>query len=145
MNTFSSFCMAACLFMIFIGLASGVVSSLNIGGPPVFPDSPDINTTEAQKPFNLNLTETIWIAGMTIGSLATVALFGAFRQTNVAAIAIFSTVFWTSWGSILVIFHTGGFLDFAAGLAIIGMLTFGMSIMFIGAVVGMLAGNPWMK
>lgn len=137
MNTFNSFCIAACIFMIFIGMASVVVNSLD-----VFPSSPDINTDDAQGKFN---TGYIQIAAFG-ASIALAIVFSALsRSTNIIGIWIFGAVFWASWLSVNSMFYTGGFLNNTTGIALVAMLWLGMIVMFIGAVTGMMHGSIWMK
>ena len=139
MNTFNSFCIAACVFMIFVGMATVVVTSLG-----VFPSTTSIDTSESQSKYDVT-SITVWSSGITIGSILTAGISLLTRSTNLMGICIFGTIFWTSWLSLIPIFNTGGFLNNTTGVALIAMITFGMTIMFIGAVIGMLTGRTEMK
>lgn len=140
MNTFSGFCISACLFMIFLGMASVVVNGLDI-----FPPSSAVDTTDAQGYFNDEdkLNDAIWIAGGILGAaLVIVAL--AKGMTNLIGLIIFSTMFWASWLSINRQFLSNFFLDSTghvqpAAAGLIAMLWLGMSVMFVGASIGLLS------
>lgn len=132
MNTFSGFCIAACMFLIFVGMATGVVNTLG-----VFPSSPTIDTNTAQGTYNVGTY--IWIGGTTATILLAIAIAITTKSTNLIALTAFGGVFWTSWGSIQSIFYTGGFLSNTTGIAIVLMLWFGMTVMFIGAIIGILS------
>ena len=143
MNTFSAFCMAACVFMIFVGMASIMVNSIG-----AFPGEsvPNIDTTTSQSKFAVdytNILSSVAIYGVAI--VAAIAAAFLTRTTNLAGIWIFDAIFWSGWLSMIPIFDAGGFLLNVTGGIIISMLTVGMDIMFIGAVVGMLTGSHQMK
>jgi hypothetical protein len=140
MNTFNGFCIAACMFMVFVGMASTVVSTLG-----VFPSTLDINTDDAQSKFDVQYNNILsaGVYGATI--LGAIALAFLTRTTNLIGMWIFSGVFWAGWLSVNGLFYTGGFLNNATGIAIVAMLWFGMTIMFIGAVTGILSGSTVMR
>jgi hypothetical protein len=147
MNTFNSFCISACMFMIFLGMASIVVGNLGISS-----SSPVINTTEAQKNFlKDNANTIIWVAGGTLATIASIASYFFTRSTVIMGVTIFAGIFWTSWIAINKTFLSNFFIDSTthaiqpAAAGIIGMLWLGMAVMFIGAVQGMLTGSIWMK
>lgn len=126
--------------MIFVGMSSLVVHSLG-----VFPDSPIIDTSDAQGNFTTtSIQSNIFMAGTAITVvLTTFSLLT--RQTVFVGLTLFGGIFWTSWTSINGLFYTGGFMRNETGILIIAMLWLGMAAMFIGAIIGMLSGNPWMK
>jgi hypothetical protein len=140
MNTFSGFCIAACIFLIFIGMGTGVVSTLDQGSFHVFSASPDINTSEAQKPTQTNYFDLYNVLIAYGAAIAITSILSYLTGTsNLIVVWIFGGVFWASWGSLLPVFYTGGFMNTSTGLAIVGMLTFGMTVMFIGAIIGLLS------
>lgn len=123
--------MGACIFMIFVGMASTVVNTIG-----AFPSSPTMDTSTAQGSYDVNTY--IWIGG-TIVTLTSVVILLISKATNLIGLVVFAGTFWTSWASILPIFDNFGFSDNVTGAAIILMLTFGMTVMFIGAIIGILA------
>lgn len=137
MSTFTGFCIAACMFMIFVGMSSAVVNTLG-----VFPDSFSVNTGVAQSKFNTGYITVFAYVGAIAGAIL---LSLVSRTTNVIGIWLFGAVFWSSWLSVNTIFYTGGFLNNPTGIAIVAMLWFGMVVMFLGAIVGLLSGNPQME
>jgi hypothetical protein len=132
MNTYSGLCMGACIFMIFFGLASSVVNSIG-----AFPSSPTIDTTAAQGSYDVGTY--IWIGGSVSTLLLAIAIGITTKSTNLIALTAFGGTFWTSWLAVLPIFNNFGFSANATGSILIFMLTLGMSVMFIGAVIGILS------
>jgi hypothetical protein len=142
MNTFSGLCIGACIFIIFIGMAAGVVNSIG-----AFPGAvtPTADTTDAQQTGNFSSYSNIYSLLTTyggaigLGVIASIITLLITGSTSLIGIWMFAAVFWSSWLSIQNIFYTGGFLNNETGILIVLMLWFGMSMMFIGAVVGMLS------
>ena len=140
MNTFSGFCIAACIFIIFVGLATAVVGSLNqSGSSDVFPNTPNIDVTDASSSSTYNVSTYIWVGGSVATLLLAIAVAITSKSTNLIALTVFGGTFWTSWGSMAPVFDTFGFTSNNTGFLIIGMLTLGMTMMFIGAVIGILS------
>ena len=150
MNTFSGFCIGACVFMIFIGMSFGFISA--IGAFPTSQTAPfDTGGTDLGIVSNLtsNITGTtghlsfgeIWgiaTGAITVGAIILSILTGT---TNMIGIWLFGSFFWSSWASLVGILYMFDFLSSGAGLILVTMITVGMSIMFVGAIIGMLAGT----
>lgn len=154
MNTFSALCIAACVFMIFVGFSFGFVDAMGVF--PVEQASPfdaTDDSLEIVENLSQNITgtegrmswSTMW--GIVTGAM----LIGAIgislitHTTNLIGVYIFGTFFWSSWINVVGILDTFDFLASAAGLVLLTMITVGMSIMFIGAIVGMLSGAHAMR
>jgi hypothetical protein len=152
MNTYTSFCIAGCLFMIFVSMAIGFV---NLSGafPTTLSTNPNTgnitnmtNGGYVGSPSKLDMG-TIWLVGMGSSIGAALAIGILMKSTNMLAVSLFGGVFWSSWLNILGVVYVGGF-DFMSSpgyIALIGMLTVGMTFMFIGAIIGMLSGSIWMR
>lgn len=154
MNTFNSFCIGACLFICLVGMAGSFVGALG-----VLPSTWDIGLQgdDTGGVFS-NLTENItstsggamnfdsfWLIA-TGGIAVTGIILGILMQsTNMIAVWIFGTVFWSGWIKVNSIFYAGGFLDNTAGIALVSILWFGMMIMFIGAIIGMLGQSGGLR
>ena len=142
-TTFSGFCIAACVFIIFFdfGLAfvsttgafeTGVVTPINVTGN---------STVDFGRFFSSGFTN-IWLGllGLSLGSLAICAI--ASVSPNIIAVILFGEFFWTGWLNVISVLNTGGFFGSSTGIVLMSMLSVGMMIMFVGAVIGMLSGNP---
>lgn len=155
MNTFTSFCIAACMFMCFVGMASAFIGVLGVF-PTTISMTPSGNsssgifsnltgnvTSSAGESINF---DSIWLIA-TGGIAATGAfIFGILtKSTNMVAVWLFGTVFWSAWGHLAVIISGVGILDSEAGIILISIITVGMTIIFVGAVIGMLSGSIWMR
>lgn len=154
MNTFSSLCIGACVFMIFIGMSMGFIGAIN-----AFPTSmtSPIDTSSGDMDILENLTGNItgttgtltfgemWgiaTGAITVGAIVLSILTGT---TNMIGIWLFGSFFWSSWVSLIGILYMFAFLTTGAGLILVTMITVGMSIMFVGAVIGMLSGTHSMR
>ena len=154
MNTFNSLCIGACVFMIFLGFSFGFIDAM--GAFPSGPTSP-FNANENQLDIVKNLTSNVsgttgqmsWgeMWGITTGALTGLVIVGAILTgtTNMIGVYLFGTFFWASWASLIGILYTFDFLSSGAGLILVTMITVGMSIMFVGAVIGMLSGAQTMR
>lgn len=128
--------------MIFVGMASAVVSSIG-----AFPGAttPPMDTTDAQQKGDFSAYSNIYSLLITyggaigLGIVASVITLLITGSTSLIGIWMFSAVFWSSWLSVQNIFYTGGYLNNETGILIVIMLWAGMSLMFIGAIVGMLS------
>lgn len=79
---------------------------------------------------------------ITVGAIVLSILTGT---TNMIGIWLFGSFFWSSWVSLIGILYMFAFLTTGAGLILVTMITVGMSIMFVGAVIGMLSGTHSMR
>jgi hypothetical protein len=153
MNTFNSFCIGACIFMIFLGFSFGFIDAM--GSFPTSQTSPFGTDSSLDIVENLssNITGSsgkmswgqMWGIGtgaLTIGVIGIAILTGT---TNMIGVYLFGTFFWSSWASLVGILYTFSFLSSGAGLILLTMITVGMSIMFVGAIIGMLSGSVSMR
>ena len=89
--------------------------------------------------------DTMWFVGLGIGSGAVIFASILTGTTNLLGVYLFGTFFWASWVKLVQLFWTFDALKTGAGLILVTMITVGMSIMFIGAVIGMLSGSVSMR
>jgi hypothetical protein len=80
-----------------------------------------------------------------ITALGAIGIAYLTRTTNMIGVYLFGTFFWSSWLNVIRILNDTSFLSFPGGLALIGMISVGMTFMFIGAVIGLLSGSIWMR
>lgn len=140
--------------MIFIGMSMGFIGAIN-----AFPTSmtSPIDTSSGDMDILENLTGNItgttgtltfgemWgiaTGAITVGAIVLSILTGT---TNMIGIWLFGSFFWSSWVSLIGILYMFAFLTTGAGLILVTMITVGMSIMFVGAVIGMLSGTHSMR
>ena len=154
--------------MIFIGMSFSFIDAISPGtyeghSFESFPQghTSDINATEDPQNITTGLTANItgeqinqygnlnmgmiWAiatGGMTVGAIVLSILTGT---TNMIGAWIFGSFFWSSWLSLINILYNFDFLDSTAGLILLGMISVGMTIMFVGAMVGMLSGAHSMR
>jgi hypothetical protein len=153
MNTYTSFCIAGCIFFIFISMSMGFI---DMSG--AFPSSGTTNIQIGNTTGSVsNMTGTvvgeaghisigeIWAVGTGLAIVGVVAGAILTKSTNMIGVYLFGTIFWSCWLNVCGIMTMNGFLNFSAGLALIGMITIGMTFMFIGAIIGMLSGSIWMR
>jgi len=153
MNTFNSFCIGACIFMIFLGFSFGFIDAMN-----AFPTSKTSpfgtdNSLNIVQNLSSNITGTtgglswgqIWGIGTGAIALGVIGMAILTRTTNMIGVYLFGTFFWSSWASLVGILYTFSFLTSGAGLILVTMITVGMSVMFIGAIIGMLSGSFSMR
>jgi len=154
MNTFNSFCIGACVFMIFVGMSFGFITAIG-----AFPTSytGSVNATGTDLTILENLTGNVtgqeghlsWGAmwGIATGGAIAVSVVFAIltHSTNMIGVWLFGTFFWSSYASIIGMLFTFDFLSSGAGLILATMITIGMTIMFVGAVIGMLSGSHYMR
>lgn len=154
MNTFSSLCIGACVFMIFIGFSFGFVDAM--GAFPTGKTSP-FNASDGTTNIITNLTSNVtgqpgtiswsgvWAAATGL-SLLGAGIFSVLTgTTNLLGVYLFGTFFWSSWASLVGILYQFDFLTSSAGIILLTMITVGMGIMFVGAVIGMLSGSQSMR
>jgi hypothetical protein len=154
MNTFNSICIAGCIFMTFISMSIGFINLSGAFGVTT-PTTISVNGNATQTVENLsqNITGTagkmdwnsLWLIATGITALGVIGLAFMTGTTNMIGVYLFGTFFWSSWLNVVNIMRLGGFLDFSAGVALITMITVGMTFMFIGAVIGMLSGAQAMR
>jgi hypothetical protein len=141
-NTFTSFCIMACVFMMFITLGISFVGTItDATGNPVFHTTVSTGDT----PSEFSGLSWDWIFAIIGGSGVAIAFSYLTKTTNYLGVYIFGIVFWVGWGKLASILTSVGYLDSASAVALIGMITIGMGVMFIGAVIGMLSGSIWMR
>jgi len=158
MNTFTSFCIGACIFMCFVGMAGTLVNvigcfpaTVNTGenlhgtGGSIFNNLTQNISSTSDDPFHF---DNLWLIGTGIaagGSIA-VAMSILTGTTTFIGIWLFGSVFWSGWINLLTILNTNSYMTGnAAGVIILGMLTLGMMVMFVGAIIGMFGGSQGMK
>ena len=154
MNTFNSICIAGCIFMTFISMSIGFIDLSGAFGTTT-PGTLNINGDSMGTVENLsqNITGTagnmnwgsVWLLATGITALGVIGLALLTGTTNMIGVYLFGTFFWSSWINVVNIIRLGGLLDFPAGVALITMITVGMTFMFIGAVIGMLSGAQAMR
>lgn len=159
MNTFTSFCIGACIFMCFVGMAGTLVnvigsfpSSVDTGaaihgdgtGGSIFSNLSSNITSATNDPFPF---DNMWLigTGVAVGGAAAIGLSILTGTTTFIGIWLFGSVFWSGWLNLVGVITTGGYFNNAAGAVIIGMLSIGMMIMFVGAIIGMFGGSQGMK
>ena len=149
MNTFNSFCIAACIFMIFISMSIGFINlsgafPTNMATNPNTKNITNMTNAVAGEPMKFDMG-TIWLVG-TGASIGIAVVVGILmKSTNLLGVFLFGSIFWSSWLNIIGVAYTGGFLSNQGGVALLGMITVGMTFMFIGAIIGMLSGSIWMR
>ena len=155
MNTFTSFCIGACIFMIFVGMSIGFIGAM--GAFPTIMTNPfnGENGTKIVENLSGNITGTsgtidfasVW--GISTGALigGAVSLSILTKTTNMIAVWLFGSFFWSSWASILMMINSFAhdFFGSSAGLILVAMISVGMIFMFIGAIIGLLSGSIWMR
>lgn len=138
--------------MIFIGLSFGFIGA--IGAFPSTMTSP-IDTSDTSLDILENLTQNVTgaetmerLSFSDMWLIATGAMIGGgiilsilTGTTNMIGIWLFGSLFWSAWSSLIIMLNTFDFLVSGAGAILVTMITVGMSIMFYGAVVGMLSGT----
>jgi hypothetical protein len=87
----------------------------------------------------------MWLMATGITALGAIGIAYLTRTTNMIGVYLFGTFFWSSWLNVIRILNDTSFLSFPGGLALIGMISVGMTFMFIGAVIGLLSGSIWMR
>ena len=154
MNTFNSLCIGACIFMIFLGFSFSFIGAM--GAFPASMTGP-FDETDSSLDIVENLSSNItgsggslnmgqmWLIGTGATALAVVGLAILTGTTNMIGVYLFGTFFWASWVQLIGILYTFDFLSSGAGLILVTMITVGMTIMFIGAVIGMLSGSVSMR
>ena len=137
MNTFYSFCVSACIFVIFI---TGAISFVNALG--VFPVEIEVNDTPT-----MDVKAQFWDvlfqplgAGILIGLTGALAIAVLTQSLSIVGIYLFSVTFWTTWGQMLYILSLGNFLV-GAMATFMGLITVGMGFIFGAAVIGMMSGS----
>jgi len=143
------------MFFIFVAMSPGLV-----GASGMFPmgslEYKNIFSGSSDSDFsNLtgNVTGTsghlsfgeIWMIGTGMLTGASLIFSILTKTTNMLAVWIFGSVFWSSWLSINGLLALNGFLSNPMGLILIGMIDLGMVFMFVAAVNGMLSGSIWMR
>lgn len=142
MSTFTGFCIAACVFMLFVNFGFMFVSSFG-GFDTTIPASLNLtgnSSANYNKAFNFDYVRTFAI-GITVLGLGALTMCYLTGTTNMLGVYLFGATFWAGWINLVSIFNMGSFLDNAPGQVLISMLTIGMMIMFTGAVIGMLSGS----
>lgn len=153
MNTFTSFCVGACIFMIFFGMSIGFIGLMGAFPTGLTTGFTPGNSTETVTGLTGNVTGVmghfnfwdLWGAttGLALGGALAIGILT--KSTNMIGTWVFGTFFWSSWGSMLTVFYTFDFLSSGAGLMLITMITVGMAFIFVAAVIGMLSGSIWMR
>lgn len=155
MNTFSSLCIGACIFMIFIGFSFGFIDAM--GAFPTGKTSPFNPSSDTSTGMLTNLTGNVsgtpgsiswsmfWGAATGVTLLAAGVFSVLTGTTNMLGVYLFGTFFWSSWASLVGILYQFDFLTSSAGLILLTMITVGMGVMFVGAVIGMLSGSQSMR
>jgi len=156
MNTYNSFCIGACLFIIFIAMGSTFLSALD-AFPDVFDyDLEGTNDTSRFENLTQNITgssdskgvsfDTFWIIATGGVAITGAIVLGILMQsTNIIGVWIFGTVFWSCWSKLIVLFSLFDITSSAAGAALVAMITVGMMFIFIGAIIGMLSQSGGMR
>jgi hypothetical protein len=147
-RSFYTFCISACVFIIFISLSINLVSLFgifNAGTHGIEWNSTQAiqNTTKQSNAvlglFTGHLIEYSFVGFVAITGLgAAIYLSKASGNWNILSAYLFSTVFWTSWTQNLMVFGMFNIFHYPVIIAIMGILTTGMLVMFIGAVIGLL-------
>jgi len=153
LNTFNSFCIAACLFMIFIGMSMGFIGLTGAFPTGVSTGFHEGDTLGQVSNLTGNVTGSaghmdfwsIWGIATGIGASGVFVAAILTKSTNMIAIGLFGTFFWGSWGSLIGILYMFDFLTSGAGLMLVTMITVGMTFIFVGAIIGMLSGSIWMR
>ena len=149
-DSFTKFCISACIFMILFSLSMNVVAGLHVFGeyptPMINETSDDATTIDiGGNPFNLES-----VMGGNIGLLLTGAGIGLVLVATKCLISgsyvllaayLFSIIFWGSWGSNVSILLSSGYFSSGTMLSIFGIITGVMVIIFLGAIIGILGGN----
>jgi len=146
-NTFFQFCVYICICLIGFNLAFIFVTTAQYLGDTHDTGPFDLNLSNASENFETitqgESTGNIWNyvlgVGAVAGVLASIAIGIATSSTNVMGIGIFSTVFWTSYGSTLATVTSSSLLSGLEGFIMIGTVI--MFFLWIGAIIGMLSGS----
>lgn len=140
--------------MIFLGFSFGFIDAMgafpttHTGGFDSTDSSIDIvenltsNISGASGKLSWGQMWGIGTGAIAIGVIGIAILTGT---TNMIGVYLFGTFFWSSWASLVGILYTFDFLESGAGLILMTMITVGMAIMFVGAVIGMLSGSNYMR
>ena len=141
--------------MIFLGFSFGFIGAM--GAFPAGYTSPFDPAHDTSGGITTNLTsnitgETGTLSWGQMWGLATIMATGGViflsiltGTTNLLGVYLFGTFFWSSWASLVGILYTFDFLTSAAGIILLSMITVGMGIMFVGAIIGMLSGSQSMR
>ena len=140
--------------MIFFGFSLGFISAM--GAFPGGYTSPFNPGNDTSLGITTNLTRNItgtgslsWGETWALATGLTLLGVGVFSiltgTTNMLGVYLFGTFFWSSWASLVGILYEFDFLTSSAGLILVSMITVGMSIMFVGAIIGMLSGSNQLR
>jgi len=152
-RSFFTFCISACIFMIFINLSLIFIASLGVfpfHGNTELPggtqNPSDVVGNITGQPSNFLSLFTGGIGGvitiLTTLGFVTVLGFSLYSGNwNMLAVYIFTVVFWGSWTYSLTIFNSGGLFNFVSVSLLITILSVGMFFLFIGSVTGLLQGG----
>jgi hypothetical protein len=145
-DSFYKFCISGCLFLIFVNISITFVGLL-----AVFPATVPLGNTDNTS----NMTEEFlpsgvldFISGNMFGFLMEgglilvgLAAIVATRNWNAVAAYLVGAFFWTSYQSSIMVLSYGGFFDTLAMQVFVGMISIGMLVMFLGAMIGMIGGK----
>ena len=145
-NSLTRFCIAACVFTLLISLSMNLVVGIHAFGDMA--PSPLLNGTSDAAKTKLNAIEGILSGNIEVilglgGILTLLAIAGCIASGNYSIIGpvIFIYVFWGSWGLNLSLFDSSGYFSSGTMLDVYHMITLGMSLLFVGALIGLFGGN----
>lgn len=147
-RSFYTFCISACVFIIFISLSLNFVAMMGLFATGS--SGSNMNLSEAEESATgqssafLELFKGNIMAAIASGATVFAVLVGAVGLAmfsgnwNIVAVTLFGVVFWGSWVSNLSIFSSMSLYNIPLVAFTITILSVGMLIMFIGATIGLL-------